>query len=89
MAKYDATQLTELTSAKTVRIRKAKDFRKSGAELVNVVDTLQRAISIIEKEMTKNPAVVQKDTEMIHRTVKRGTKISCHLKEDLIVKSLQ
>ena len=38
------------------------------------MDTLPRVISIIEKEMTKNPAFEQKDTEMIHRKVKRGTK---------------
>ena len=53
------------------------------------MDTLPRVISIIEKEMIKNPAFEQKDTETIHRTVKRGTKISCYLKEDLNVKSLQ
>ena len=46
-----------------MRTKEAKDFSKSEAELVNVMDTLKRAISIIEKEMTKNPAFVQKDTE--------------------------
>ena len=30
------------------------------------MDTLPRVTSIIEKEMIKNPAFVQKDTEMIH-----------------------
>ena len=44
-------------------VNKAKDFSKIETELVNVVDTLQRAISNIEKEMTKNPASEQKDTE--------------------------
>ena len=55
----------------------------------DVKHTLPRVISIIEKEMTKNPAFEQKDTEIIHRNVKRGTKISCFLKEVLNVKSLQ
>ena len=53
------------------------------------METLPRVISIIEKEMTKNSAFEQKDTEMIHRTVKGGTKISCYLKEDLDDKSIQ
>ena len=39
------------------------------------MDTLPRVTSIIEKEMIKN-LTVQKDTETIHRAVKRGTKIS-------------
>ena len=34
----------------------AKDFSKSEAELWDVVDTLRRAISIIQGEMAKNPA---------------------------------
>ena len=34
----------------------AKDFSESEAELWDVVDTLQRAISIIQGEMAKNPA---------------------------------
>ena len=32
----------------------AKDFSKSEAELVDVMDTLQHAISIIMKDMAKN-----------------------------------
>ena len=35
------------------------------------MDTLPRVISIIEKEMTKNPAFEQKETEMNHRKVKK------------------
>ena len=44
----------------TVRDKSAKDFSKSEAELVGVADTFQRAISIIEKEMAKEPAFLQK-----------------------------
>ena len=72
--------LSKLISAKTVRTKEAKDFSNSEIEQWDVMDTLPRKISIIEKEMTKN-LTVQKDTEMIHRTVKSGTKISWYLKE--------
>ena len=34
------------------------EANKSKAERVDIVDTLQRAISIIEKEMAKNPAFI-------------------------------
>ena len=46
------------TSSKAVKEEQAKDFSKSKTEQVNIVDTLQRAISIM-KEMTKNPAFLQ------------------------------
>ena len=52
-------------------MNKAKDFSKSEIEQGDVMDTLPRVISIIEKEMTKNPTFEQKDTEMIHRRVKK------------------
>ena len=45
---------------KTVKTKDAKEFSKSEAERVDVMDTLQRAISRIEKEMVKNPTFVQK-----------------------------
>ena len=39
----------------TAKTKEAKDFNKSEAELVDVMDTFQHGISIIEKEMVKNP----------------------------------
>ena len=48
---------------KTVRTKEVKDFSKSEAELVDVMDTLQRTISIIEKEIAKNPAFLQKEID--------------------------
>ena len=48
-----------------MREKEAKDFSKSEAELVDVVDTLQRAISIIQKEMAKNPAFLQKRIDYV------------------------
>ena len=43
--------------------KEAKNFSKSEAELVDVMDTLQHAISIIEKEIAKNPAFLQKEID--------------------------
>ena len=45
---------------KTAKIKEAKDFNKPEAELVDVMDTFQHGISIIEKEMAKNPIFIQK-----------------------------
>jgi len=50
---------TELKEATTVREKEAADFAASEAELVDSVGTLGRAINIIEREMAKNPALVQ------------------------------
>ena len=45
---------------KTAKTKAAKDFNKSEADMIDVMDTLQRVISIIEKEIAKNPAFMQK-----------------------------
>merc|ERR1719486_1136031 len=50
---------TELKDATTVREKEAADFAASEAELVESVDVLGRAIGIIEREMSKNPALLQ------------------------------
>merc|ERR1719254_444195 len=50
---------TELKEATSVRDKEAADFSASEAELVDSVDTLGRAINIIGREMSKNPALVQ------------------------------
>merc|ERR1719375_1081452 len=50
---------TELKDATTVREKEAADFAASEAELEESIDTLGRAITIIEREMSKNPALVQ------------------------------
>ena len=46
---------------KTAKTEEAKDFSKSEAELVDVMDTFQHVIAIIEKEMAKNLAFLQKE----------------------------
>ena len=53
----------EINKPKTVKTKEAKNFSKSEAELVDVMDTLQHAISIIEKEMAKNTAFWQKEVD--------------------------
>ena len=50
----------KLAAATAVRVEEAKDYSKSEAELAREVGTLERAISIIQREMSKNPAFLQK-----------------------------
>ena len=64
----------------------AKEFSKSEAELVDVIDTSQHAISTIEKEVAKNLAFFAEGNR--HREHEQHQE-SSHQKEDLKVKSLQ
>jgi len=61
---------SELKDATTVRGKEAADFAKNEAELMDCIDTLERALSIISKEMAKNPAALaQIDTSSTARLV--------------------
>merc|ERR1719221_1639598 len=61
---------SELKDATTVRAKEAADFAKNEAELMDAIDTLERAIAIISKEMAKNPAALaQIDTSSTARLV--------------------
>jgi len=51
-----ATATAELEKATEIREKETADFASSEEELVATVDTVGRAIKIIEKEMNKNPA---------------------------------
>jgi chromosome segregation ATPase len=51
-----ATAEKDLADATAVREKEAADFSAAEAELVDGVDTLGRAIGILEREMAKNPA---------------------------------
>merc|ERR1740117_2886347 len=51
-----ATAEKDLADATTVREKEAADFSAAEAELVDGVDTLGRAVGILEREMAKNPA---------------------------------
>jgi len=54
---------TDLKSATAVRTAEASDFASSEAELLETIDTLSRALSVIEREMAKKPAAfAQLDT---------------------------
>jgi len=46
----------ELEEATTIREKEAADFAAAEGELMDDVDTLERAIGILEKELAKNPA---------------------------------
>ena len=75
----------EINKPKTLKTKEAKNFSKSEAELVDVTDTFQHAISIIEKEMAKNFTFLKKDRHTEHE-LRNG---SAHHKQDLNVNSLQ
>jgi len=63
-----AANEADLKAATQVREKEAADFAKAEAELADGVDTLGRAIGIIEREMAKNPAALaQIDTSSIER----------------------
>ena len=49
-----STSMSPTVSTMTVKSRAAKDFCKSETEMVDVMDTLQHAISIIAKDLAKN-----------------------------------
>merc|ERR1719199_28664 len=61
----------ELKEATAIREKEAATFAASEKELVDAVDTLDRAIGILEKEMNKNPAaLVQVDTRNLDSVIK-------------------
>merc|ERR1719401_2837711 len=60
----------ELDDATAIRTKEAADFDASEKELVETVDTLDRAVSIISTEMAKNPAALaQIDTSSMSELV--------------------
>merc|ERR1719498_1324407 len=59
----------ELSNATLIRNKENEDFAAAEAELVDSIDTLDRAIGILEKEMAKNPALVQVDTTNLQRLI--------------------
>jgi len=57
-----ASDEKELKEATAIREKELAEFQKSEAELVDTVDTLERAVGILEKEMSKGAAFAQIDT---------------------------
>jgi len=60
----------ELAEAQAIRDKEAADFAASEEELAGDIDTLDRAIAVIEKEMAKNPgAFAQVDATNANKLV--------------------
>merc|ERR1711871_1777541 len=60
----------ELAESTAIRKKQAAEFAKAEGELVETVDTLDRAIGILEREMAKNPAAfAQIDTSSMTNVV--------------------
>jgi len=53
-----STATADLKSATEIREKEAADFSASEAELVEAIDTMTRAVAILEKELAKNPAAL-------------------------------
>ena len=50
-----ASDTKELSEATAIREKEVADFEKAEGELVDTVDTLDRAVAILEREMAKSP----------------------------------
>jgi len=66
----------DMKSATTIREKERSDFAASEAELMDSIDTLSRAINIIERQMRKNPAsLAQVDTSNLDNLVRSLTAV--------------
>jgi len=59
LAKSISTAEAELSDATAIRDKEHADFAAAESELVDTVDTLDRAIGLLEREASKNPAMLQ------------------------------
>jgi chromosome segregation ATPase len=53
-----STNSADLKAATAIREKESTDFAESEKELVSVIDTLGRAVTILERDMQKNPAAL-------------------------------
>merc|ERR1719352_350524 len=61
-----ASDEKELKEATAVREKEVATFEASEKELIDAIDTLDRAVGILQKEMSKNPAALaQVDTSSL------------------------
>jgi len=65
----------ELEEATGIRKKEKADFDAAEKELVSTIDTLNRAIKIISKEMEKNPAFAQQSTKSVAAMVQSLTTV--------------
>merc|ERR1719271_1678445 len=71
LSKSIAEDEEELKKATTVRHEERAVFEASEHELMDAIDTLDRATGILQKEMAKNPAaLVQVDTKSLDSVLK-------------------
>mmetsp|Transcript_99624 Transcript_99624/g.311117 ORF Transcript_99624/g.311117 Transcript_99624/m.311117 type:complete len:361 (+) Transcript_99624:68-1150(+) len=56
LASAISVSTADLKSATTIREKEGADFSASEKELVESVDTIERAVAILQREMQKNPA---------------------------------
>jgi len=61
-----ATDEADLKAATGIREKEAADFKAEETELVDVVDTLQRAIGILEREMSKHGSASMLQEQLQH-----------------------
>jgi flagellar hook-basal body complex protein FliE len=61
IAKADA----ELKAATAIRKKEAEDFSTAEQELMTTVDTLERAVSVLEKELSSGGSLAQIDTSSL------------------------
>merc|ERR1719498_1442479 len=69
LAKSIATSEAELKNATLIRDKEKAEFDAGEKELVDSIDVLDRAIAILEREMAKNPALMQVDNTNLQRLV--------------------
>jgi len=66
-----AQDTQELNDATTVRNKEAKEFAANEAELTDAIDTISRAVNVLQREMQKNPAALaQIDTTNMQTVLK-------------------
>merc|ERR1719414_1820873 len=71
-----ASGQSELKDATAIRDKEAAEFSASEAELVDSIDTVGRAVTILSKEMAKNPAsFAQVDAKNIANAMKALTAV--------------
>jgi len=67
---------TDLKEATAVRAKEESTFKASEAELVDSIEVLSRAFTILEREMAKNPAaLLQVDTGNVEMMIKSLTAV--------------
>ena len=77
--------MSPAVSTKTVKTKEAKDVSKSETEMVDVMDTLRHAISIIEMETAEDLTILAEGNRHTEHELRDG---SSHHDADLDVNSL-